>query len=149
MENQLDKISLLDKNGRFSCVVCQGDDVIYTSVETGVKPLKIFYETKGSLNNLTVIDRVMGKGAVILADLVGASSIVTPVISQRALEYANSKNLNVSYLKVVEYIINRTKDGQCPIEEATIKVTDSQEGYHIICETLKKLQGIGWFDAIS
>lgn len=33
----------------------------------------------------------MGKGAVILADLVGARVLVTPMISEDALNYADSK----------------------------------------------------------
>ncbi len=138
MEQPLDKIKLLDKGGRFTCVVLRDEEVIYTSEKKGVAPLKLFYETNGRMDDLIVIDRIMGKGAVILADLVGAKVIITPIISTSGLDYANSKNLNVHYLKEVDYIINRTKDGSCPIEAATKEVTNSLKGYQIIEETLNK-----------
>jgi len=138
--NQYTKIEYLDRGGRFTCVVLKGNDIVFTSTEKGVKPLKDFYEEYGSSKELTVIDRIMGKGAVMLAELVGATTIVTPMISRAALDYAKMKNIEAFYGKEVEYIINRAKDGRCPIETAVLKINDCHQGYQIIDQTLKDLR---------
>lgn len=138
--SQYTKIEYLDRGGRFTCVVLSGDEIVYTSTEKGVKPLKDFYEEYGPSKELTVIDRIMGKGAVMLAQLVGATTIITPMISSAALEYAKRKNIKAFYDREVDYIINRAKDGRCPIETAVLEINDCQEGYKVIDKTLKDLR---------
>lgn len=123
-----------------SCVIKSQDQVIYTSGAFGVKPLMLFYKDNGSTyRDLTVIDRIMGKGAVMLAVLVGAKELITPIMSQPAYDYAVSHNLKIQVGKIVPMIINRTKDGQCPIEAAVLDINDLNEGYIAISETIKVL----------
>lgn len=128
---------LLDQ---YACVVKYQEEVIYTSTAIGVKPLMVFYKEHGSSHkDLTVIDRIMGKGAVMLAILVGARELITPIMSQSAYDYAQKYDLTLQVEKVVPMIINRSGDGQCPIELAVLEIEDLQQGYKAISKAIEVL----------
>lgn len=131
---------LLDKYPKKTCFVLKVDEIIFSSEAKGVKPLKDFYEERGvSEEPLIVVDRIMGKGAVMLAVLIGAKTIVTPISSQIALEYAKSYGVKTQFTKVVPYIVNRSGDGRCPIETAVLNTEDVKRGYEVIDEKLRRL----------
>ncbi|WDV45187.1 DUF1893 domain-containing protein [Clostridiaceae bacterium M8S5] len=134
------QLELLNKYPKKTCFVLLEDKIIYSSQAKGVKPLKDYYEQFGCSNKpIIVVDRIMGKGAVMLADLIGAKEINTPIISQIALEYANAHRINTHYIKIVPYIINRAGDGRCPIETAVSEIDNAKNGYDVIDMTLKSL----------
>mgnify|MGYP006280616087 CR=1 FL=1 len=136
--NQLSKY--LEQEPDKTCFILKNNKVIFTSEKKGVKPMIDYYSNYGTSSEpLIVVDRIMGKGAVVLAIFIGANHVVTPVVSQLALDFANSKNIRIDYNKVVPYIINRTKDGQCPIETAVADIDSVDEGYEVIRETLLEL----------
>jgi len=133
-------LALINKYPKKTCFVLKGDEIIFSSEAKGVKPLKEFYEERGASEEpLTVVDRIMGKGAVMLAVLIGAKTIVTPIISQIALEYANANGVKTQFTKVVPYIVNRTCDGRCPIETAVLNIDEVLQGYEVMDEKLKSL----------
>lgn len=132
---------LLEEDPKKTCFILKDNEVIFTSEEKGVKPMIDFYLLNGiSLEPLTVVDRIIGKGALMLAKLIGANYVVTPIISEIALEFADEQNVIVEYSKVVPYIINRTKDGQCPIEISVTDIDDIDVGYEMIQKTLLDLK---------
>lgn len=136
----MEQLQLLKMNTDKTCFVLDDEDIIFSSQAKGVKPLKDFYEKYGSSNKpLIVVDRIMGKGAVILASLIGAKAIVTPIISEIALSYAKGQGINAHFVKVVPYIVNRTGDGRCPMETAVLEIDDAKNGYDVIDMTLKRL----------
>ncbi|WP_066497887.1 DUF1893 domain-containing protein [Abyssisolibacter fermentans] len=138
VSNQL--IKLLEQNPEKTCFVLKHNQIVFTSEQKGVKPMMDYYSSYGSSTEpLTVVDRIIGKGAIILAILIGADQVITPIISQVALDFATKSNIKVKYCKIVPFIINRTKDGQCPIECSVTHINDIHEGYEAIRKTLLKL----------
>jgi len=132
-----DYLSMLDTH---SCIILHDSKIIFVSNESGVKPLLDFYHSNKSFyEDLTVVDRIMGRGAIILAKLIHANQIITPIISEDALELAGKYQMNVEYTQIVPYIINRTQTGRCPIETSVLGISDELQGYTIIIETLKSL----------
>jgi hypothetical protein len=143
---ELELLNFFKKNPEKTCFVLKEEQVIFSSEFKGVKPLKDFYEQFGHSDiPLVVVDKIMGKGAVVLADLIGAKIIVTPVISEIALAYANSHDIKATYVDTVPYIINRTGDGRCPIESAVLTIDDTKIGYDVIKKTLKSLFSNNYF----
>ena len=121
-------------------VIYKDKQVVFTSEEKGVRPMMVYMDTYGpSEEPLTVIDRIVGRGAVILALLINAKTIKTPLISESAMELAEHHGLTVEAEKVVPYIINRQGDGRCPIESAVLGMTDVDEGYAAIKAAIAKL----------
>lgn len=132
---------MLEHEPEKTCFILKNEQIVFTSESKGVKPMLDYYSIFGtSPEALTVVDRIMGKAAIILAIFIGAEHVITPIISQLALDFAISRKIKVEYNRVVSYIINRSNDGQCPIEKAVTEINDLQEGYEVIQKTLLELQ---------
>lgn len=136
---ELAKKILMDDN--YTCVVVQGKDVVMTSCDRGVKPLMQLYESeKSKAISLVLADKVIGRAAAFLAVLCGITSIYTVVISEEAKKVLSAYHIPVTYEKEVPYIINRSGDGKCPMEELSVDVQEPLEMYHKI---KKWLAGMG------
>ncbi|GMQ58110.1 hypothetical protein AN1V17_25050 [Vallitalea sediminicola] len=138
---QLDNYGWGDNN--YTCIVKNNDKVVFTSTERGVKPLLDYIDENHDYKDITVIDRIIGKGAMCLAIKSKAKKVITPIISKKALEIANKYNIDVEYDKVVPGIINRTGTGPCPIENAVSNIDNVEEAYNVILNTLKELSNNG------
>lgn len=133
--------SMLEILGDHACVVLRNNDVVFSSDERGVKPLLDYYNLYGvSFAPLTVIDKVVGRGAVLLAKRIGAEKIMTPTMSEDALSLAKYYEMDTEVLEVVPYIVNRQGDGRCPIESSVLGITDVEEGVERILAALASLR---------
>lgn len=123
-------IKLLNERNK-TCIVMSNGKIIYESEAFGVKPLRELRQSgfkKQADDHLILIDRVIGKGALILAELVGIDEIFTPLTSEYALSYSQTINLPLTYQAKVPMIENRTRTGMCPIEASVIDTFDPQTG---------------------
>jgi iron complex outermembrane receptor protein len=59
---------------------------------------------------------VVGKGAAALMVLGGVKHVYTDVISTPALDLFKTYGVEVAFSVVTDRIVNRTKDGLCPVE---------------------------------
>ncbi|GKX29904.1 TonB-dependent receptor [Vallitalea longa] len=134
---QLDNYEL--ENNNYTCMVKHNDKVVFTSKEKGVKPLLDYINEEYDYTNITVIDKIIGKGAMCLAIKCKATKVITPIISQKALDTANMYNVDVHYKEIVPEIINRTGTGPCPIENAVSSINNIEEAYSVIINTLQEL----------
>lgn len=127
----------------YTCIIGNEQKIIFTSERKGVAPLMDFYkickEEPQEYINLFLADKVIGKGAIFLAVLIGIDEIYTPVISEHALELAKRHSIKVEYETLVPYIVNRTKDGMCPIESSVINISDCLEAYEAITNKISEL----------
>lgn len=120
-----------------TCLIYRDEQLIFSSTDQGVKPMMMYMKAYGASEEpLTIVDRIMGKGAVLLAIAINATKIITPIISEPALALAEKYNLEVLAQKKVAYIINRTGDGRCPIESAVLAIDNIDEGYKAIQEAI-------------
>ncbi len=128
-----DYLKLFTEEPLKTCFILRDGEIIFSSSERGVKPIMDFYNEFGtSKTPLTIVDKIMGKGAIVLAILVGAKSIVTPTMSKDALTLVKEYNLEYYTKNIVPYIINRTNDGRCPIESSVLSIDSIEDGYHKI-----------------
>ncbi len=135
-----DYLKLLINKPLKTCFILKEDKIIFSSSERGVKPIMDFYKEFGtSKAPLTIVDKIMGKSAVVLAILVGAKSIITPTISEAALTLVKEYNLEYYTENIVPYIINRTKDGRCPIESSVLSIDSIEDGYNKIVSAINIL----------
>jgi hypothetical protein len=135
-----DYLKLFESEPNKTCFILKKETIVFSSTEKGVKPILDYYNELGISNApLLVVDKIMGKGAVVLAIFIGANKLVTPIISKDALSLANEYNLEVTYNTVVPYIINRDGDGRCPIESSVLEIESIKDGFNKIIKTLKAL----------
>jgi iron complex outermembrane receptor protein len=108
-------ISLLHE-GAYSCVIRKGAEV-RTFHKRGVADLLFLLENEpGFLLGAFVADKVVGKGAAALMVLGGVKHVYTDVISTPALDLFKTYGVEVAFSVVTDRIVNRTKDGLCPVE---------------------------------
>ncbi|MEG0457505.1 MAG: ECF transporter S component, partial [Oscillospiraceae bacterium] len=112
--------SYLHKNG-FTLALLKNKKVIYSSFEKGIKPLFMLYkENSEMLKNSIVCDRVTGKAAACICIFCKVSEIRCDLISQHALDVLKKSDVKIIYKQCVPYIINRKKDGMCPMENLVL-----------------------------
>jgi hypothetical protein len=129
------------KNSNYTCIIKDGNDIVFTSEAKGVKPLLDFLKVDYAVSQkLVLFDKVIGKGAMLLAIKAGVKEIHTPLVSKPALELASHYQIKIDYEKQVDYIINRTKNGMCPIESSVLEIDDIETGYKKIIQTFEALK---------
>lgn len=141
----LEQANQLLKDLNSTCIILKNDEIIYKSSFIGVKPLIMFLNEHDDVHGneeLILIDKIIGKAALLLAVKCGIKKIFTPVISQEALEAAKHYGVMWESAKIVPHIINREGNGKCPIEASVTDTMDLDEAYRnikaVIAELMKK-----------
>jgi hypothetical protein len=138
MNRDLEKAkSSLLKNG-YTCVLCKNGKE-YTSKLRGVKPLLDFLDSGESFCGFSAADKTVGAGAAHLYALLGVKSVFASIISKEGKAVLEKNEIDVFYDVEAPYIINRARDGMCPIESAVLGIEDSKKALERIREALKEL----------
>ena len=116
-------------------VVVKDGETILKSKDKGIKPIFILAtELKSEAKGSALADRVIGKGAAILAGYIGIKEIYTDLISQGGIERLEHYKIPYSTKDSCEYIMNRDKTGYCPIENISKDIDDPL----ILIESIKR-----------
>lgn len=90
------------------------------------------------LQNAVIADRVIGRGAALLLIKGAVKKVFAYIMSEPAAEVLRQAKIEVEYIKLQPYIINRSGDGICPVEQLTINITNPDEAYQLIKNFLQK-----------
>ncbi len=123
----------------YTCVFVS-DTKTLTSTERGVKPLIDFLNTKTDFSQFCAADKVVGKGAAFLYVILKIKRLHAVVISSPALDILEKNGIEISYDTLCENIKNRRGDGLCPMEEATLNITEPKQALVKILEKLGELK---------
>ena len=100
-----------------SLVVAYENGEIKEYYQNQIKDIKdILKENKNALSGAVIADKVIGKVAGSILVVAGVKEIYTDVISKYAVSILEENNIKYEYKEKVEYIINQTKTGMCPME---------------------------------
>lgn len=100
-----------------------------TANEMGIKALRrIYKERREVLRGATVTDIIIGKGAACFLIAGGIRYLNVDVISRAGLDMLQKAGIPVCPKQIVPMIINRKKDGQCPIENLLRETFEAEEG---------------------
>lgn len=128
---------LFDGNCRGVVKGCDG--VMYHFMRKGVVDLyELLISNPLSLKSAMIADRVIGRGAALLMVAGGVTRVHGIVMSSDAIRILRDASIEVTFDNEVDYIINRTGTGRCPVELATIDITNPSDAKLIIGEFLKK-----------
>ena len=128
---------ILVDNG-YTCVVTK-DDFCFTSKQRGVKPLLELIDSSNDCKGAVAADKVVGKAAAFLYVLLGVKAVYADVISEHAFAVLQRNGILVDYTELVPMIKNRDGSGFCPMEQATLAVTDEKIALEVIRDTLSRL----------
>ncbi len=135
---KLERVKEYLKSGNYTCVIAK-NDCLYTSTERGVKPLVNWLESRVDFQGAYAADKVIGKATAFLYVLLGVKEVYAGVISQAALQVLQTYRIPTEYEQVVEYIINRRKDGMCPFEAAVLAIDEPEHAYVEIRRKMEKM----------
>jgi len=132
-DNDLEKAKKILQNNQYTFVLLQKGKVVKTSCERGILPfLKIIRENDQVLENAVIADKVIGKAAALLAAGHKAKAVYAVVMSQKAKEVFEDYSIFYQFNHCVDYIKNRDKSDQCPMEKLTRELGDPHIAYQRI-----------------
>ena len=100
-----------------SLVVAYENGEIKEYYQDRIKDIKdILKENKNALKGAIIADKVIGKVAGSILALAGVKEIYTDVISEYAIPVLEENHVKYEYKEKVQYIVNQTKNGMCPME---------------------------------
>jgi hypothetical protein len=103
-------------DNEYTLCVFKNKEQVFFSKEIGVLTLYNAYKNGHRFNGCSAADKVIGLGAAFLWKALNVSKIDTGLISKPALDFLNNNDIEISYRILTDRILNRTKDGYCPVE---------------------------------
>ena len=126
-----------------SCVI-HNNDHIHLFHKRGVQDLHQLLRTSpDTLRGAMIADKVVGKGAAVLMTAGGVRWVYADVISQSALEFLLTHNIEAEYGRVVPNIINRAGTDICPVEKLCMQCEDIEDALTLIDEFIEKMRRAG------
>lgn len=120
------------KDCHYTCLAVR-ENFEYHSLLKGIAPLlepmqnNILY-----FKDCYVVDRVIGKSAAMLLIKSQIRHIHALILSEHAKSILERYNISYSYETLVPYIINRSQDGMCPMEESVLNIEDIDQAFDIL-----------------
>ena len=125
-----------------SCVIYNNDHT-HLFHKRGVQDLHQLLRTSPEvLCGAMIADKVVGKGAAVLMTAGGVRWVYADVISQSALEFLLTHNIEAEYGRVVPNIINRAGTDICPVEKLCMQCDDIAEALKLIHEFIEKMRSV-------
>ncbi len=116
------------------------DGSIIVSDKRGVAPMVDFLREGRELSGYCAADRVVGKATAMLFVKAGIKEVYAEVISESAEAFLKSHGIVVSFGKRTEHIMNRAKNGPCPMESLVEGIDDIKTGVVIITNKLDEMR---------
>ena len=126
------------ESGSYTCVLCNGDQVI-TDTRRGIRPLLELLDSQSSWEGYCAADKVVGKAAAYLYHLLGIEAVYAHVVSQPAAAVLAQYGIDLTYDTLVPAIANRDGTGFCPMETAVWNIDDPLQALEAVRQQLAKL----------
>lgn len=134
----LEKAVELLTSSSSTCAVCK-EDKTYISDKRGVAPLLGWLDSDIDLSGASAADKVVGNAAAYLYVLLNVKFVHAFIISEHALHTLQKYDISVTYDRLVKAILNRTKDGYCPMEQAVAGASSPIEALTLIRDKIRSL----------
>lgn len=131
-------VEILKKEG-LSLVMRQSDGTLYRGHARGVADLYDLL-TAGRLEGATVADKVVGRGAAALMIVGGVARMHALTLSRPAIDLLKDSDVDYSADLIVDQIMNRKGDGQCPVEQLTSGVATAAECVPLIASFVTRIR---------
>ena len=139
MNSDLAKAKKILMDTGSTCVLCKGRSRVESDLR-GVKPLLELLDMGMDFSGYSAADKVVGKATAFLYCLLEVRAVYTPVISEAGLAVLQEHGIAVQYDLCVPAILNRRRDGFCPMESATKSISHPEEALKAIQRTLQTLR---------
>lgn len=136
---QLQQAICILRDENHTCVLLK-DNTKLTSDQRGVRPLLDALHSGLDFCGASCADRVVGNGAAYLYVLLQVKEVYAEIISEPAKNTLEQAGIEVAIGQLVPAILNRAKDGFCPIEQAVRDAVSPENALELIENRLKTLK---------
>ncbi len=131
------------RQGRAECALISNSTLILGERGRGVNPLLELYDMHriGAMKGATLVDKIVGRAAAAIAICGKVRHVHGEVMSRDAVEYLKQHGITVSHGLLVDRILNRKRDGLCPLESSVQGIDDPEKAVAAIrlkIEAMKK-----------
>lgn len=131
----------LNKLDRYTLILKSDTNNIYFK-DIGIKPMVDALNMNIDLSEFVAYDRLVGKAVAFLFLKANIKEVHTKVISKLAKDLFDKYNVKYTYIEEIEYVVNRKKDGQCPMESLVNDIDDVDIAYELLIKKYKELNNI-------
>lgn len=118
-QSKMEEAKKLIQDGKAECVLIKNDTIYRQERGHGVSPLLVMYdEHKEAMLDGTLVDKVIGRAAATIAICGKVKHVHGELMSEDAVEFLNKNGITTSYTLLVYRILNRKRDGLCPLEQS-------------------------------
>ncbi len=130
-DQKLAQNKLLERG--YSCVLVKDGNIIMASYDKGIKPVFLkLVESKNSLQDASMADKVVGKALALLSLFAGIKSVYGYVMSDCAKIILENNGVDVEYNKIVLYIMNKDRTDKCLMEKLVSDIEDPKRAFDTI-----------------
>jgi hypothetical protein len=131
------QLAYLEKN-QLSIHIEKDGVTIYESRDPMLKPLFFcLVQKREDLKGATVVDKIVGRAAALLAVLGEVEQVITPLASETAKETLAAAGVLLYTEKIIPYIINSDRTGLCPMEKLAGECRTPQELFDRLTAIIK------------
>ncbi|HOO73903.1 MAG TPA: DUF1893 domain-containing protein [Tepiditoga sp.] len=130
---------MLKENPDYTIISVKNGETVFCSYEKGIRPMIKLIRNGKNLKGTSTADRITGRAAAFLSVKTGIKELYSEVISKKAFEILKNYNIDFSYGIVSENILNNDKTDICPMEKATLDISDPDKAYEALENTINIL----------
>ena len=117
-------------DGKAGCVIIKNGKII----------LDIYRQHPDKMKDSLLVDKVIGKAAAMVAICGKVKFVHAELICDSAVEILEKHNIKVTYTKRVRDILNRRRDGLCPMEKTVLHISDPASGVTALEAAVAKMK---------
>ena len=139
MEQAIQQAKKMIEEGVAACVAIRHGRIIGAAAGRGVGPVLQLYE-QGQLTGSFLVDKVIGKAAAMVMTRGGFAGCHGIIVSKAALQWLQQNHVAVTYDHLTDYIVNRTGDGMCPMEQTVLNLQEDTQVISVLQQKLAQLR---------
>ena len=131
-------------DGKAGCIIIKNGKIIHDENGRGISPiLDIYRQHPDKMKDSFLVDKVIGKAAAMVAICGKVKFVHAELICDSAVEILEKHNIKVTYTKRVKDILNRRRDGLCPMEKTVLNISDPASGVTALEAAVAKMKAAG------
>lgn len=131
----------LVQSGQAECVLVAQGKIHAHKSGRGVNPLLSFFENSPEeMHGAIVVDKVIGRAAAAIIISGKAKAAHAELMSEDGAEFLRQHGIAVGYARLVPRILNRKRDGLCPLEQSVLGIEDPHQAVVALKARIAELQ---------
>ena len=139
-KKELDRAKMLIRTGKAECVLLKGGKITHIERGRGVSPLLRLYDRNpDAMRGGIIVDKVIGRAAAAIAINGGAAFVHGELMSEDAQRYLSDYNIAASHVLMVHRILNRKRDGLCPLEQSVSGISEPRQALSALRKRISQM----------